>query len=496
MASNEVILAVDQGSSATKALLVSGDGIAVASASAPVTSTFPHPGWVEQAPQEIWHSVRFAVAACLSGRPSARVSAVALTNQRESMLLWDRHNGEPLSPLISWQDQRTAAICAALLDAGHGPMVREHTGLPLDPMFSATRAKWLLDHVDPRRHRARGGGLCLGTVDAWLLSRLGGEPVIEVGNASRTQLLNLHTRQWDTALLDLFDIPEAALPRVVSSIGPFPAANGLAPVPDGTPVTAVLADSHAALFAHAGWMPGRVKATYGTGSSVMGLCPSATKVDEALCLTVAWDDGEPSYAVEGNIRSSGATLGWLGRCVGRSPAELAALAADASSDGVHIVPAFNGLGAPWWDADATGLVSGLTMSSGLPQLARAALESIAFQVDDVVEATENTMGAVSTLLADGGPSGNPTLMQLQADLSGRLVHRSGQENLSALGAAHLAGHVIGLWSRTDLDGLTRPYEVFTPDLPVEARRALRSGWHAAVDRARMPAGPAPGEHHE
>src|SRR6185503_624533 len=191
----------------------------------------------------------------------------------------------------------------------------------------------------------------------------------EVGNASRTQLLNLHTRQWDGVLLDLFDIPAAALPRVVSSIGPFPAATGLASVPDGTPVTAVLADSHAALFAHAGWLPGRVKATYGTGSSVMGVCPADTKVGDALCLTVAWDDGEPSYAVEGNIRASGATLGWLGRCVGRTPAELAALAAGASSDGVHIVPAFNGLGAPWWDAEAAGLISGLTMGSGLPQLA-------------------------------------------------------------------------------------------------------------------------------
>jgi glycerol kinase len=272
---------------------------------------------------------------------------------------------------------------------------------------------------------------------------------------------------------------------VVASTGPFPAVRGLAPVADGTPVAAVLGDSHAALFAHAGWLPGRVKATYGTGSSVMGLCPATAEVGDALCLTIAWHDGDPAYAVEGNIRASGATLSWLARCVGRAPDELAALAAGASSDGVHIVPAFNGLGAPWWDAAATGLISGLTMGSGLPQLARAALESIAFQVDDVVEAAEKALGAITTLLADGGPSGNPTLMQLQADVSGREVHRAGQDALSALGAAHLAGYAIELWSRTELDDLPRPRDVFRPELPGDVRDGLRSDWHAAVNRSRM-----------
>jgi glycerol kinase len=486
MSRDEVILAVDQGSSSTKALLVAGDGTVVARATAPVSSTFPHPGWVEQSPQEIWDSVQRAVAACLDGIPSARVAAVALSNQRESLLLWDRRSGRALSPLISWQDQRTAAACAALVDSGHGPMVRERSGLPLDPMFSATRAQWLLDRLDPGRRRARTGELCLGTVDAWLLSRLGGEPVIEVGNASRTQMLNLRSRQWDTGLLDLFDIPAAALPRIVSSTGPFPAVRGVAPVPDGTPLAAVLADSHAALFAHAGWLPGRVKATYGTGSSVMRLCPPTTEVGDALCLTIAWDDGDAAYAVEGNIRSSGATLDWLGRCVGHPPEELAHLAAGASSDGVHLVPGFSGLGAPWWDSGVTGLISGLTMGSGLPQLARAALESIAFQVEDVLEAAENASGPISTLLADGGPSGNATLMQLQADLSGRPVNRAGHDALSALGAAHLAGQTIGLWNRADLNDVPRPHDVFIPELPAETRQRLRSGWRAAVDRARMP----------
>jgi glycerol kinase len=250
-------------------------------------------------------------------------------------------------------------------------------------------------------------------------------------------------------------------------------------------VGAVLADSHAALFAHAGWLPGRVKATYGTGSSVMGLCPATTDVGEALCLTIAWDDGDAAYAVEGNIRASGATLSWLSRCVGRTPEELAGLAAGASSEGVHIVPAFNGLGAPWWDAEATGLISGLTMGSGLPQLARAALESIAFQVDDVVEAADKALGGITTLLADGGPSSNPTLMQLQADVSGRQVHRAGQDALSALGAAHLAGYAVGVWSRAGLDDLPRPRDVYRPELADDVRAGLRSDWHAAVSRSRM-----------
>lgn len=384
----DLILAIDQGSSATKAMLVAPDGAIVASATAAVEHAFPRAGWVEQSPTELVDSVRTAVAACLDRGPVGTVVGVGLSNQRESLVLWERATGEPVLPLISWQDQRTVDLCETLLRRGHGAEVRRRSGLPLDPMFSATKARWLLDAADPDRSRSRRGELCLGTVDSWLLAQFGGDHVIEVGNASRTQLLNIARRDWDPALLELFAIPPEVLPRVVASSGPFPAVRGLPPLLDGTPVTGVLGDSHAALFAHARRQPGQVKVTYGTGSSVLSLCPPGADPPEGLCLTVAWDDGEPAYALEGNIRATGATIAWLARMTGTDPASLAALAAAATSDGVRIVPAFNGLGAPYWDPDAVGLISGLTLGTGLAQIARAALESVAFQVEDVVAAVD------------------------------------------------------------------------------------------------------------
>ena len=484
MSAGELILAIDQGSSSTKALLVSRDGIVVAEAAAPVGKNFPQPGWVEQSAVEIVDSVRQAVSDCLQGHDPAAVSAVGLSSQRESLLLWERITGMPVGPLISWQDQRGAAACAALVQAGHGPLVRDTTGLPLDPMFSATRAQWLLDRFDPDRTRSQSGDLCLGTVDSWLLSVFCGSHVTEVGNASRTQLLDVRSRRWDSALLDVFGVPIEVLPEIVPSTGPYPPVRGLPPLADSTPITAVLGDSHAALFAHAGWLPAQVKATYGTGSSVMGQCPQGTDVGDGLCLTIAWDNGEPAYALEGNIRSSGATLSWLARAVGTTPAQLADLAANSESDGVRFVPAFGGLGAPWWDSAATALISGLTFGTGLPQLARAALESIAFQIEDVVSAAEQVIGPIDTLLADGAPTSNPHLMQLQADISGRRVARAETQALSALGAAHLAGHAAGIWTDTDLLDLPRPRTVFVHRLPDDARAILRSDWANAVRRAR------------
>ncbi|GLY85194.1 FGGY-family carbohydrate kinase [Actinoallomurus iriomotensis] len=481
MARDEVILAIDQGTSSTKALLVDRHGQVVARASEPLGQTQPHPGWVEQSPAEVWAGVLAATRRCLDGHDPRSVAAVGISNQRESMVLWDRATGEPVAPLLGWQDQRTAARCAALAAEGFGDLVREVTGLPLDPMFSATKGGWLLDHADPDRRRSGRGELCLGTVDSWLLSRFGGEHVIEIGNAARTQLMDVRTGRWDPRLLELFGIPAEVLPRIVPSTGPFPAVRGLPPLPDGVPVTAVLGDSHAALFAHAGWRPGRVKATYGTGSSIMALSPDAAVAGTALCLTVAWATGDAvAHAVEGNIRSSGSTLRWLADVVGRTPAELADLAASASSDGVHLVPAFGGLSAPWWDSDAQAVLAGMTLGTRLPQIARAALESIAFQVEDVVAAA----GHHEVLLADGGAAANPALMQIQADVSGREVHQSLVADLSALGAAHLAGLGAALWSRAELEDLDRTVRVFSPRNDTAERRRMLGAWHQAVSRAR------------
>ncbi|MDH6629151.1 glycerol kinase [Streptomyces sp. LBL] len=482
-ADGPLVLAVDQGTSATKAVLVDVRGDIVALGSAPVALSTPAPGWVEQSAEEIWQSCRRAVAQCLDGQDATRVAAVGLSTQRESLLLWERATGTPLSPLVSWLDKRTAGDPALLRALDSADLVRDISGLPLDPMFSAPKAAWLLDHHDPERRRSRAGELCLGTVDSWLLFKLGGAHLIEVGNAARTQLFDVHRLTWDERLMRLFDVPPGVLPRVVSSQGPFPPARDLAPLPDGVPVTAVLGDSHAALFAHAGWQDGTVKATYGTGSSVMAVAPSSTRPSSGMCLTVAWDVGEPAWAVEGNIRSTGATLTWLAKLLGTDVSALASLAAD-SSDGVVIVPAFGGLGAPWWDDEAVGLISGVTFGTEAPQLVRAALESIAFQVEDVVAAVERDIGPVVRLLTDGGPTGNPLLMQLQADTSGRVVERARARDLSALGAAHLAGLGGGVWSKADLERLHRPRDVYTPDENPDSRAARRAHWHAAVRRSR------------
>src|SRR3954463_7740741 len=297
MSSPDHILAIDQGTSATKAVLVDSGGAIVARGSAPVALHTPRPGWVEQDANEIWASVQGAVAACVGER---RVAAVGLSTQRESLLLWDRATGEPLGPMLSWQDQRTVADCARLHE--HADQVRALSGLQLDPMFSATKARWLLNTYGRT-------GVRLGTVDSFLLFKLGGGHVIEAGNAARTQLLDVREREWSPALLEIFGVPRDVLPEIVASTGPFPAVRGLAPLRDGTPVYAVMGDSHAALFAHAGWRPGQIKATYGTGSSVMSLGAPDAWHSGGLGLAHAWDDeGHVAHAYEGNIRSSGATL--------------------------------------------------------------------------------------------------------------------------------------------------------------------------------------------
>ncbi|MGB9377440.1 MAG: FGGY family carbohydrate kinase, partial [Mycobacteriales bacterium] len=454
----QVILAIDQGTSATKALLIGSDGSVLARASASLTQSHPQPGWVEQSAEDIWQSVLTAVGDCCCRREGIDVIAIGLSTQRESLVLWDRRSGAPLGPMLSWQDQRSAADCHAMRRSGAGDLVRSVTGLPLDPMFSALKARWLLDHYDPDRSRSRQGELCLGTVDSWLVACLGGGHLIEIGNAARTQLLDVERRAWDPRMLDLFDVPIEVLPVVVPSLGPFPTTGKLPPLPAGTPVTGVLGDSHAALFAHAGWHPGQVKATYGTGASVMSLADPRVGVPDGLCLTIAWDLGEPAYAVEGNIRAAGATLSWLARFTGRSPAELAEMAATVGSDGVYLVPAFTGLGAPWWDESAIGLLSNITLGTGVAQVARAALESVAYQVEDVVAAVDRAVGPVATLLADGGPTANPTLMQLQADISGRSVERAVAGDLSAVGAAHAAGLAAGFWTWDGLEALKRDRE--------------------------------------
>ncbi len=489
-----LILAIDQGTSSTKCLVIDHTGAAVARGGAPLGQSTPQPGWVEQDPGEIWTSVLTAVAAALTPELAARVVSVGLSTQRESCVIWDRRTGEPLTPMLSWQDQRTEAMCQAMRDRGDDVLVRQRSGLPLDPMFSAIKAAWLLDRIDPDRTRARAGDLVIGTVDSFILSRFGGEAVVEGGNASRMQLVDVARGVYDDDLLALFGIPKAALPRIVPSTGPFPAVKGLPPLKDGTPLGAVLADSHAALFAHGAFAPGPVKATQGTGSSVMGLLDGASTRNGAtlhpgVCLTVAWWLDRPVLAFEGNIRSAGSTLVWTADLLGTDAEGLAALAATVEDAGnVHLVPGFNGLGAPWWDGAAVATLSGFALGTSRAVVARAALDSIAHQIADVLDAVRGSGVSVDVLHVDGGPTRNDRLMAFEADMTGVPVARTATAELSALGAAHLAGVSAGVFTFESLKVLDRGGETFRPTLPEDVRRARRAAWATALARSRSGGG--------
>jgi len=448
------VLAIDQGTSSTKALLVDESGAVVATGSAAVGIAYPKPGWVEQDPQQILDSVRTAAADCLAGVRPGSVDAVGLSTQRESALVWDRSSGRPAGPLLGWQDQRSRQICDRLRK--DSARIAAISGLPLDPMFSAAKLRWLLD--------AAPDATAVGTVDSWLVYALTGAHHIEVGNASRTQLLDVRKSAWSPELLDLFGIPAEVLPSLTPSSGDLGVIGESGGVLEGLPIRAILGDSHAALHAHGHQAAGGAKVTYGTGSSVMGLLDGDTT---DLCLTIAWDD---RLAAEGNIRSSGATIAWLASFLGITPDQVATLAREAESDGVHLVPAFGGLAAPWWDDAASGLITGLTLGSGPAQVARAAVESIAHQVADVLDA----MPAPQRVLADGGASTNDHLMQIQADLAGVPVLRARTGNLSALGAAYLAAP----WVSQSVQ-----YDEFVPSLDPSLRDARRASWRAAVHRA-------------
>lgn len=485
---DKYILSIDQGTSATKCALIDTKGQIADKYASPLGENYPAPGWVNQDPEAIWQSVLLSVKGCLKDRPSECIEAVAFSTQRESMLLWERGTGRPISELVSWQDRRTVAECEAMRAAGNAALVRERSGLPLDPMFSALKAKWLLDQYDPDRRRSKAGEVCLGTIDSFFLTRLGGgEHITEAGNASRTQLLNVHGANWDADLLDLFNIPEAALPQVRKSNGPFPGIRGVDGLRDGTPILAVLGDSHAALFGHGAFRPGQIKATYGTGSSVMGLLDNAVDLHSGICLTIAWDIGRPALAAEANIRSSGATIKWVANLFGLEPGEIADEAerfAAAAGRGAVIIPGFNGLGAPWWDNNAGGLIAGLSLDSRRESLALGAVEAIPNQIADVVEILQAGGLHIERLCADGGPTRNKFLMQMQADLTGVPVACSQNAELSALGAAHLAGIGAGWWNMRDLESMRRQHEVYVPALSDGARDMRRSRRREVLAKAR------------
>jgi len=481
------VLAIDQGTSATKCILVDDTGRIVAKASSPLGEAYPEPGWVEQDVNLIWESVQIAVRDCLSQRPDVSVAAVGLSTQRESALVWNSKDSSPATPLLSWQDRRTVDIMDSMIVEGLGEWVFETSGLPLDPMFSALKIKWLLDRLDSDRVASKSGKYVVGTIDSWLIAKLGGKNTIEVGNASRTQLLNVSTASWDEELLRVFNIPRELLPRIVPSIGLHADAGGLHPSLRGVPVASVMADSHSALYAHGVRDVGSVKATMGTGSSVMGLARDGAKRLNGLCLTIGWDAGSgPKLAHEGNIRSAGATLRWAADLFGMDPESAVTESEQTSVGDLFIVPGFSGLGAPYWDAKAVGLISGMTLSTDRKQILAGALDSIAHQVADVATAMEGGGDMVQRLLLDGGPSRNPALRQkISTYISRPVVHCTDAE-LSALGVAHLAGVQVGVWNEQSLQQLSRAQVV--TDVPIYSKVDVdrhRSNWALAVARSRL-----------
>lgn len=492
------LLAIDQGTTNTKTLRLNAAGEVIGRCSQPLDVFYPQPGWVEQDPLALWHSILAAIDGCLAGADPARIAAVAVTNQRESIVLWDRQSGEPVGPCVVWQCRRSAPFCQELKAAGMEPLLHQRTGLTIDPLFSASKMRWLLDQTADGAGRAANGELCLGTVDSWVLWKLTGGKVhgCDMSNASRTQLFNLHTLCWDEELLALFGIPLAALPVVMPSNAMFGETVPTNSLPGGIPIAAMIGDSHAALFGHAGFRQGAIKATYGTGSSLMTPMSRPVLSARGLSTTVAWalemgaGGAAPAvtYALEGNISVTGAAVQWLGQLLGLPNAtdDVAMLAAQTEdSDGVYFVPAFVGLGAPHWQQGARGLITGLTRGSGPAQLARATVDSIAYQVRDVFEAIQAEAGTkLEFLLADGGASRNDDLMQFQAGILGAPVLRSSSADVSALGAVYLAGLAIGLWSSLEeIAALPRGHERFEPRMEAERRARLLSGWQQAIAQA-------------
>jgi glycerol kinase len=482
-----VILAIDQGTTNSKAALISADGKLLSRGSASVGISSPRAGWVEQDAERIWSSVLEAIADCVQGASEAQVAGVALSTQRESVVGWQASTGEPLGPVIGWQDRRTAAWCSATLTDHDRQLVHARTRLPADPMFSAPKMRWLLDNL--------GAGVPiddvrLGTVDSWLIWRLtaGAEHLCEAGNASRTLLYDITALDWSGDLLDVFGVPASALPAAVASDQGFGTASGVPHVPDQTPILAVLADSHAALYGHGCTEAGTAKATYGTGSSVMAPVPDVSAGDERIPVTLAWlINGSTTYALEGNILSSGATLAWAAELLtDGSVADLIRLAEGVTdSGGVTLVPAFSGLGAPHWDRNAHALISGMSEGTRREHIARAAVDSIGQQICDIVGVIEERSVPLRLFRADGGATNSALVVQTQADLLGREVEVGEVAEVSALGAAKLAWRVLG---RENAWPTRSNGRVYRPRMDATERRRRRLRWAGEIGRTRYTPG--------
>jgi len=486
------ILALDQGTTTSRAIIFNKSGMIMGKGQIPFRQIYPKPGWVEHDPEEIWATQLAAARSAIESAQieSEQIASIGITNQRETVVLWERATGKPVYNAIVWQCRRSAEICDELRALGLSDMVREKTGLVIDPYFSGTKLMWLFDQGRGLRGRAERGELMFGTVDSWLIYKLSGEHLTDPTNASRTLLFNIKSGKWDEELLEQFKIPAAILPRVVPSSGVF----GITKkefLGSEIPITGCAGDQQAALFGHACFEPGSAKNTYGTGCFTLmntGRSPVASK--HGLLTTVAWDLGKGyTYALEGSVFIAGAVIQWMRDQMGMiaDSAESETLARSVEDSGeVYIVPAFVGMGAPYWDADARGTVVGITRGTTKAHFVRAALESIAYQSKDLLDAMEKDSGhKIPCIKADGGASANNFLMQFQADIMDRHVVLPEVGEITALGAAYLAGLATGYWeSLAEVEGNWRKKREFLANMPEERRRRLLEQWNKAVGAAR------------
>jgi len=491
------ILALDQGTTSSRAILFDRQGRPCATAQQEFPQYFPQPGWVEHDANAIWDSQLVVARRVLAEQQvsAAELCGIGIANQRETTVLWERASGQPVAPAIVWQDRRTAPDCDRLREAGKAALIGERTGLELDAYFSATKLAWLLEHVPGARARAERGELAFGTIDSWLVFKLCGRHVTDVSNASRTMLFNLHTMDWDPDLLALFDIPPAVLPELVDHAGPVGMTDAAwlgAPVPIG----AMAGDQQAATFGQACHQRGMVKNTYGTGCFMLMHAGSSPPVSaNRLLATVGWrSQGRTDYLLEGGVFMGGATIQWLRDGLGiiEQSSDVEALAGSVSDNGgVFLVPAFAGLGAPHWDPYARGALVGMTRGTGRAHIARAAVEAIAYQSAELLAAMQRDAAfPVAEVRADGGAARNDLLMQFQADLLGVPVVRPRVTETTALGAAYLAGLALGFWeSQEQIAAQWQAERSFAPRIGADQRGALMHQWGQAVARSRQWAAP-------
>ncbi len=486
------ILALDQGTTSSRAIVFNKNGMVIGLGQIPFRQIFPKPGWVEHDPEEIWTTQLAAARAAVAAAQieAGQIAAVGITNQRETTVLWERSSGKPVYNAIVWQCRRSADICQELRSRGLADTVREKTGLVLDPYFSGSKLMWLFEELPGLRARAERGELLFGTIDSWLIYKLTGRHLTDPTNASRTLLFNIHRGEWDKELLRLFNIPEAILPRVVPSSGDFGLV-GKELLGAEIPVTGCAGDQQAALFGHACFTPGSAKNTYGTGCFTLmntGAVPIVSRHN--LLTTVAWDLGKGyTYALEGSVFIAGAVVQWLRDQMGMlsDAAESERLARSVEDSGeVFLVPAFVGMGAPYWDSEARGTIVGITRGTTKAHFVRAAIESIAYQSRDLLVAMEKDFGGeIPFIKADGGASANNFLMQFQADILNRRVILPEVGEITALGAAYLAGLASGFWSGLEeVERNWRQKREFAPGMSPERRARLLASWSKAVETAR------------